>query len=94
VSHRHSSGHSTATLAGTITNHNQNATAGVVNSSDISTTFSLDGMARCCDLQRERNRVEQILNVTVFVVRVWGGQYEGEWILNVTVLIMRAWGGQ
>jgi len=45
VSHRHPSGQSNATLAGTITNHNQNATAGIANSSGINTTDSLDGMA-------------------------------------------------
>ena len=30
-------------------------------------------------------RGELIVNVTVFVVRVWGGQYREELILNVTV---------
>jgi hypothetical protein len=30
-------------------------------------------------------REELLLNVTVFVVRVWGGQYSGELILNITV---------
>jgi hypothetical protein len=54
VSHKHSSGHSIATLAGTITNHNQNITAGVANSSDTNTTVSLDGMASCCNQHRER----------------------------------------
>jgi len=49
-SHQHSSGHSIATLAGLITNHNQNITAGVANSSDINTTVSLDGVASCCNL--------------------------------------------
>jgi hypothetical protein len=34
-----------ATLTGTITNHNQNITAGVANSSDSNTTVSFDGMA-------------------------------------------------
>ena len=28
---------------------------------------------------------------TVFVVRVWGGQYREELILNVTVLVVRTW---
>ena len=31
------------------------------------------------------------MNVTVFVVRVWGGQYREEPILNVTVLVVRVW---
>jgi hypothetical protein len=35
-----------------------------------------------------------ILNVTVFVVRVWEVQYREELILNVTVFVMRVWGGQ
>jgi len=52
-SHLHSSGHSIATLAGRTTNHNQNITAGVANSSDTNTTVSLDGMASCCNLNRE-----------------------------------------
>jgi len=34
------------------------------------------------------------MNVTVFVVRVWGGQYGEELIMNVTVFVVRAWGGQ
>ena len=36
-------------------------------------------------------RVELILNVTVFVLRVWGGQYREELILNVTVVVVRVW---
>ena len=87
VSHLHSSGHSFATLAGTITNHNQNAIAGVANSSDISTKVSLDDMAICCNLQRE----ELIVNVILLVVSVWGVQYREELILNVTVLVVRVW---
>jgi len=59
VSHSHFSGHSTATFAGRITNHSQNATAGAANSSDISTRVSLDGMASCCNLQRERGNVSE-----------------------------------
>jgi hypothetical protein len=51
----HSSGHSIAILAGTTTNHNQNTKAGVANSSDTNTTDSFDGMASCCNLQRESN---------------------------------------
>ena len=34
------------------------------------------------------------MNVTVFVVRVWGGEYREELILNVTVFVVRVWGGQ
>jgi len=34
------------------------------------------------------------LNVTVFVVRVWGGQYREELKLNVTVFVVRVWGGE
>jgi len=49
-SHQHSSRHSIATLAGCITNHNQNITAGVANSSDTTTTVSLSGVAICCNL--------------------------------------------
>jgi hypothetical protein len=56
LSHTHPSGHSSATLAGTITNHNQMITAGVANSSDSNTTVSLDGAAACCILYRERER--------------------------------------
>jgi hypothetical protein len=60
-------GHSVATLAGTITNHNQNTTD-VANSSNTNTTTSLDGITSCCDLQRERGRGELIL---MFDVRVF-----------------------
>ena len=34
------------------------------------------------------------MNVTVFVVRVWGGQCREELILNITVFVVRVWGGQ
>ena len=34
-----------------------------------------------------------LLNGTVFVVKVWGGQYRVELILNVTVFVVRVWGG-
>ena len=34
------------------------------------------------------------MNVTVFVVRVWGVKYREEMILNVTVFVVRDWGGQ
>ena len=44
--------------------------------------------------ERERALEELILNVTVFVVRVWDGQYREELILNVTVLVVRVWDGQ
>ena len=32
------------------------------------------------------------MNFTVFVVRVWGGQYREELILNVTLFVVRVWG--
>jgi len=31
------------------------------------------------------------VNVTVFVERVWGGEYREELIMNVTVFVVRAW---
>jgi len=34
------------------------------------------------------------VNVTVFVVRVWGEPYREELIVNVTVFIVSVWGGQ
>ena len=61
----------------------QNTTAGVANSSDTNNTVILDGKSSCSNLERE----EMILNVTVFVVRVWGGQYREELILKVTVFL-------
>ena len=36
-------------------------------------------------------REELILNVTVFVVRFWGGLYREELVLNVTVCVVRVW---
>jgi len=36
-------------------------------------------------------RAELILNVTVLVVKVWGGQYREKMILNVTVLVVKVW---
>jgi hypothetical protein len=54
--HLHPSGHNLAALARTITNHNQNMTAGVATSSDTNTTVSLDGMSSCCNLHTESNR--------------------------------------
>jgi hypothetical protein len=32
-----------------------------------------------------------MLNVTVFVVGVWGGQYREELMLNVTLFVVRVW---
>jgi len=40
---------------------------------------------------RGQYREELILNVTVFVVRVWREQYREELILNVTVFVVRVW---
>jgi hypothetical protein len=54
-SFQHSTGHCVANLVGWITTQNQNITAGVADSSDTNTTVSIDGMASCCNLQRERN---------------------------------------
>ena len=54
-SHWQFSGHNIATLAGMVSNTIQNITADVANSSDTNTTVSLDGMASCCNLHRERN---------------------------------------
>jgi hypothetical protein len=54
-SHVLSSGHINSTLPDRITNQNQNITTGVAISSDTKTTVSLDGMAGCCNLHRERN---------------------------------------
>jgi hypothetical protein len=33
-------------------------------------------------------------NITLFVVRVWGGQYREELLLNVTSFVVRIGGGQ
>ena len=60
-------------------------------STTANTTDSLVGMASSCNVQGEK---EMIVNVTVFVVRVWVGQYREELILNVTVFVVRALGGQ
>jgi len=54
IPHQHFSGHSIATLAGRITNHNQNVTAGNANSSNTNTTVIRDGIANCCNQQRQR----------------------------------------
>jgi hypothetical protein len=35
------------------------------------------------------NREELILNINVFVVRVWAGQYGEDLMLNVTVFVVR-----
>jgi len=53
--HPHPSGHSIVTLAGRITNHSQNIKTAVANRRDTTTTVSLDGMTRCCNLHKERN---------------------------------------
>jgi hypothetical protein len=37
-------------------------------------------------------REELILNVTVFVLRVWGWELREELILYVTVFVLRVWG--
>jgi hypothetical protein len=72
-SHSHPSGLPTADIAGRITNHNQNITADVANSSDSNRTMRVDGMASGCNLQRERE--ELIVSVVVFVVRTgWRGR--------------------
>ena len=47
-------------------------------------------MASYCNVQGEK---KMIVNVTVFVVRVWGVQYREELIVNVTVFVVRVWGG-
>jgi len=91
-SHLHPSGHSFASLACRITNHNQNNITGVANSNDINTTVRVVRIAACCNLQRERE--ELILNVTVFVGRVCGEKYREKLILNVTVCVVRVWGGE
>jgi hypothetical protein len=39
-------------------------------------------------------RKELILNISVFVVMVWGWEYLEELILNITVFVVRFWGGQ
>jgi len=54
-------------------------------STTANTTVSLVGMASGCNLQVAK---EMIVNVTVFVVRVWGVQYREELILNVTVFVV------
>ena len=53
MSHVHPSGQFITTLAFTITNHNQK-TAGVAKSIDTNSIVSFDGMASCCNMQRER----------------------------------------
>jgi hypothetical protein len=42
----------------------------------------------CRERERERERDELILNVTVFVVRFWGGGYREELILNINVFVV------
>jgi len=34
------------------------------------------------------------MNNTVFIVRVWGGQYREEPILKVTMILVKFWGKQ
>ena len=47
-----------------------------------------------CEVQGSAiQREGLLLNVTVFVERVWGGQYREELILNVTEFFVRVWGG-
>jgi hypothetical protein len=38
-----------------------------------------------------QHRDELILNVTVSVVRVWGGQYREQLILSITAFFVRVW---
>jgi hypothetical protein len=66
VSQLHSSGHPIATVAGRITNHNQDIAADVANSSDTNSTISVEGMAGCCNLRREK----LMLIVTAFFIFV------------------------
>jgi len=40
-----------------------------------------------CNVQRKAIKRGLILNITVFLVRVWGGQYREELILSVTFLL-------
>jgi hypothetical protein len=53
--HVHFSGHTVVSVTCWINNLTQNMTAGVANSSDSNTTVSLDGMASCCNLHREKD---------------------------------------
>ena len=39
--------------------------------------------------ERVKYREQLILNVTVFVVSIWGEEYREELILNVTVFVLR-----
>ena len=54
VKHLHTAGQGSANIAGTINNHNQKIKTAVANNSDSNTTVRFDGMARWCNLQRER----------------------------------------
>jgi hypothetical protein len=51
----HPAGDGLATVTGRITNHKQNIREAVEKSSESNTTVIRDGMARCSNLQRERN---------------------------------------
>jgi len=48
----------------------------------------------CSEGLGRANREKLILNITLFYVGVWGGQYREELVLNVTVIYVRVWGGQ
>jgi len=36
-------------------------------------------------------RKEQILDFTVYTMRIWGWRYGAELILNITVFVVRGW---
>ena len=44
-----------------------------------------------CECLGGQYREELILNITVFVLRVWEEQYRGELLLNVTVSFVGVW---
>jgi len=46
-----------------------------------------------CEGLGDQYREELMLNVTVFVVRVFGGEYREELILNDSVFVVRVWEG-
>ena len=48
----------------------------------------------CCEGLGGAIENELILNVNLFVLRVWAIQYREELILNVTVFVVKVWGGQ
>jgi len=47
-----------------------------------------------CEVLGSQNIEELLVNINLFVLRVWGEQYREELILNVTVLFVSVWGGQ